>query len=148
MASDYTYIKGKNKKILVEDISKAYNLNTSLFKGLGNLVNYAKSLTWSDFIKFYSIVQVKRSNFFENLQFIFNYLGILTADQLKSIELPKLNILNGLFVEKFEKILRILLENLDVISIISEESCKILQDKGIMNQDLRVLINLIITSNN
>lgn len=148
MVSDYTFIKGNNEFIDIESISNAYFINPKIFKGIDKKFSYKKSMNWEDFVKFYSIVVLKRSSFSENLNFLFNYLDIDTVDKLKSIEIAKLPIQNGLFISKFGKIQKKFKQASSPASLASQESCEYLQDEGLTIYDLRILLSLIFSSNN
>ena len=150
MLNDYTYLKGKSKYIELETITKAYSLNFEIFRGLFLDFSSKKTLNWKEFIKFYVLVLLRRSNFAENLEFIFNFLGITSVSQLNSLKTAFLQVKNSLFFENFAKISEILLNSdktSENSSLLSQETIKLLKNEGITNYDLKMLLGLIITNN-
>ena len=93
---------------------------------------------------------LRRSNFAENLEFIFNFLGITSVSQLNSLKTAFLQVKNSLFFENFAKISEILLNSdktSENSSLLSQETIKLLKNEGITNYDLKMLLGLIITNN-
>ena len=148
IVSLYYELKGMNNSVTAYSVAKTFVVNPSIFKGISLKVAYRKSLRWAEFLKFYTIIHLKRSGFAENLEFLFRYLGITTIKQLQSREPPQLSILNSLFKEKLNKILQVFASNPELISVLGEETCEVLQEQGVSNSDLRVLISLLSAPNN
>jgi hypothetical protein len=145
---EYEYIKGNSKEVRTENVARAYSISLNMFRGLDSKFTMRKYITLEEFVRFYLVVISKKAGFVESFEFILNYLGVSSVDQLRVVQFKETSALSALFNEKISRIIQLFQKNKKLTSLLANNTIKNLQKSGISLQDLKTLISLIASSLN